>query len=320
MVMKIVCRLAPAICLVPPATARGDTFDFEVGASYDRTSASLSFESTDFPGVVPPPTLVRSRSNTDDDDITVFGTWFFDGVAAPTGPRSRAAFLGRASSVSLSYRHADSDSSFSLTSPDPSFSPTMGRSGRNSEAISANLRYVWPESGWYGLAGVATLDTEFDDDFGSFEFGSETYSLGIGKYIGSRTTLDVRVSRLETDNNFDLTETALTLSHIGGLGETWQYGADVAVTTTDVSRADESFDLRLSLYPSRSLAFGLETSGSVQNAFDERTRYGLFASWFARENIELGASYSYVDNDTPRNNVDWDEDEDGFGLGVKVRF
>lgn len=317
MTVKIACLLVPAICLVSPAIARGDTFDFEVGASYDRTSTS--FEATDLLGFIQPPTLVTSRSDGNDDDFTVFGIWFFDGVTASTGPRSRAAFLSRASSVSLSYRHEDGDTSFSVTSPDPSFSPTMGRSNRNSEAISANLRYVWPESGWYGLAGVSTLDTEFGDDFGSFGFDSETYSLGIGKYIGSQTTLDLRVSRQETDNNFDLTETTLAFSHIGGLGENWQYGADVAVTTTDVSGADESFSLRLSLYPSRSLAFGLETSGSVQDAFDDRTRYGLFASWFARENIEFGASYRYVDTDTPRN-FDWNEDEDGFGVGVKVRF
>ncbi len=318
MIMKIVCRLAPAICLALPAMALGDTFDFEVGTSYDRISTSS--EGTGLLGFPQPSIPFTSTSDGDDDDITVFGTWFFDGVSAPDGPRSRAAFLSRASSVSLSYRYGDSDTSSSLTSPDPSFSPVMGWESWSSDAISANLRYVWPESGWYGLAGVSTLDEEFDSSFGSFNSDVETYSLGIGKYIGSQTSVDLRVSRLEGEtagSNIGVTETALTLSHIGGLGETWQYGADVALTTTDVSRADELFDLRLSLYPTRSLAFGLETSGSVQDAFDEGTRYGLFASWFARENIELEASYRYVDTESFPN---FDQDEDGFGVGVRVRF
>lgn len=303
-----------ALLAAMPATAHADSYDYEIGIAYDadRASSESSFES---------PFLDLSvSSETDNDRFGVTGTWYFDSVAASTGPRSRAAFIDRASGVSLSYSRGDGDSVFTVSS-DPTVPPSVTRGSQTANSFSANLRWVWQESGWYGLGGLSRADLEFD---GSNDISADGFSLGFGKYLGAQTTLDLSILRQDSDaqgavigGNSTSTEAALGFSHIGNVGGTWQYGTDIVLATTPRGPSDGSYSARLSLYPSRPLAFGIDVDGALQDADDASTSYGLFASWFAGERLELDARYGWISLDE---GDDTDIDQYSFGLGMSFRF
>lgn len=312
---------ALALSVALPATGHADSYDYEIGISYDASRASSASEPA---GNIQPLEPIRFESDSDHDEIAFAGTWFFDGVAASTGPRSRAAFVSRASAISASYTRGNGDTVSTQNTTDPAIPSFTDRSEQNTNSFSANLRWVWPESGWYGLAGLSRVDVEIDGEFGSTDIDAEAYSLGFGKYIGTQTTLDLSVVRLDSDasgfvigGNSTFTETEVAFSHIGSLGRTWQYGTDVVLATTDRGTSDGSYGVRLSLYPSRPLAFGIDINGALQDPGDVSTDFELFASWFPREKIELDARYGWRSFDEPSNT---DFDEYNFGVGVNFRF
>ena len=312
---------ALAVSVALSATGHADSYDYEIGISYDASRASS--ESV-FAGPIGPIEPIRFESDSDDDEIGLYGTWFFDGVVASSGPRSRAAFIGRASAISLSYTRGNGDTVSTVNATDPAIPSFMDRSELDTNSFSANLRWVWSDSGWYGLAGLSRADSETDGEFVSIDFTADAYRVGVGKYIGSQTTLQLSVVRLDSDasgpvigGNSTSTEAAVAFSHIGSLGRTWQYGTDIVLATTGRGASDGSYNVRLSLYPSRPLAFGLEIGGALQDPGDVSTNYGLFASWFPRERIELDARYGWISVDEPSNT---DFDQYNFGVGVNFRF
>lgn len=308
---------ALALSFALPATIHADTYDYEIGILYDAIRASSE---SGFAGVIGPVPFTF-ESDSDMDEIGLAGTWYFDGVAASKGPRGRAAFISRASTVSLSYTRGSGDTVSTVSSTDPAFPPSTNRSESTANRISAALRWVWSDSGWYGLAGLSAADL---DGPGSIEFDAEAYSLGFGKYIGTQTALELTVVRQNSEASGpviggDVTsnEVAVGFVHIGSLGRMWQYGTDIILSTTGRGASDGSYSARLSLYPSRPLAFGIETGGALQDPGDASTSYGLFASWFPRERIELEARYGWLSLDEP---ADTDFDQYNFGVGVNFRF
>jgi hypothetical protein len=318
--MRRTCLLIAVFALpgVLPATSHADSYNYEIGIEYgaDRATTESVFESPFLSG--------SGRSESDDDGIELFGTWYFDGVSGSDGPRSRAAFISRASSVSFSYLHGNGDSVSTVSFGDPTFPPSTSRTEQTTNNFSANLRWVWSQSGWYALAGFSSADLELDSESLASEINADAYSLGFGKYIGDQTTLELSLLRQEAEvsgavlgGSSNSTEVALGFTHIGGLGGEWQYGADIGLSTTGRGSSDGSYNVRLSLYPSRSLAFGLETDGALQDRSEASERYGLFASWFPSERIELGAHYGRLRADEPSNT---DIDQYDFGVGVTFRF
>lgn len=310
---------ALAVSVALSEIGHADNYDYQIGISYDASRAS-----SESVFAVPIVDSIRVESDSDNDEIGLHGTWFFDGVAASSGPRSRAAFIGRASAVSLSYTRGNGDSVSTLSSTDPAFPSSTDRSELETNRVSANLRWVWAESGWYGLAGWSRADSETSSEFVSIDSTADAYNVGVGKYIGSQTTLEVSVVHLDSDasgpvigGNSTSTETAVAFSHIGSLGRAWQYGTDIVLATTERGASDGSYSVRLSLYPSRPLAFGLEIDGALQDPGNVSTHYGLFASWFPGERIEFDARYGWISIDEPSNT---DLDQYTFGVGVKFRF
>lgn len=269
--------------------------------------------------------LIRLDAETDDDAFRLAGTWHFDGVSISSGPRSRAAFLSRASAVSISYTRGDSDSVFAVTSSDPGFPSFSDQSSDTRNNLSANLRWVWAESGWYGLAGLTMAELELDAGPFSSTFDGDGYTLGVGKYLGAQTALELRVLRQISDTSgpaiiggdSSSTDAALGFLHIGALGATWQYGTDITLATTGRGASDGSYNARLSLYPSRPLAFGIEIAGALQDASDVSTDYEVFASWFPNDGLGLSARYGWISLDEPG---DSDIDQYSFGIDVSFRF
>ena len=304
------CRVFLLVMLFGSTTAFTEDYDYEVSLGYAESSYDSSANSD--LGIGLP--IILNSSN-DRDVFRLDGIWYFNGLSDNDGPRSRAAFLNRASSLSFGYSRDDSSSSFVDNSPNPFTSNLDG----TSDAYALGLRYVNRESGWIGLAGVSTIDGDVAGEINgtpfSDGFSGTGYNIGLGKYLGEATSASFTVAWSDT-NDSDLTQYTLALNRVGSLGTSWQYGADVDVTFSDNSNDDGRYGLRISLFPSNDVEFGAALTyqkfGSVDN-----TSYEGFISWFVQSNVELVGFYRQEDPEaSPGQSID----SDSIGVGVSVRF
>ncbi len=299
------------------ATTAAEDYDYGLGLTY----GTGTFDSTSVPIVngVPTPSLGTSTSSSDSDNIDLTGAWYYSGLSDSNGPKSRAAFLSRASSLVVGYSRSDESGSIESTGGGI-FPPFTANNDINTNTFSADLRHIWRDSGWYALAGIlrAELEAETVSNgmIGSSELDTTGYSIGVGKYLGEATTLDLSVATFDVGNS-NPTVIALTLSHVGSIGDDWHYGVDVAYGKSDTAGDGDAYALRGALYPSAEFEFGLGFSRrESRRGFDSDT-IEAFAGWFVRDNIEISARYRQNDLDSvPGSDVDSNE----FDVGVRVRF
>ena len=301
--------------ILAAGSVSADTFDHEVDLSF----SSFDSDAISFPvsGGVPDPTQGSSTTSTSDDELAVSWSWFYSGLSDEEGPRSRAEFVSRASGLSLTYARLDGDSSFASNF----FGFSISGSGeQTADTVGVDVRQVWKDSGWYVQAGIArsSADASFTDSQGNTADGSaegEVYVLGLGKYLGPTTALDIVLADAEIGGSSN-PNVAVSLSHIGALGEDWQYGADFgAAFADDETRA---YKAQFSLYPNRDIAFGLGyTRLDDDNGFSvEGSTVSGFASWFVNEKTVVRASFSSGDTDA----LGTDGDSDSFSIGVSIRY
>ncbi len=295
-----------------------EDYDFEVGLSYGMGSADSTFVST--LNGVPTPLIGATTNSSDSDNIDLIGAWYYSGLSDSSGPKSRAAFLSRASGVVIGYSRSDESGSFDFTGGNFS-APVSGNFDLETNSLSVDLRHVWRESGWYALAGISKAELEGATSVSngltsSSDFDTTAYSLGIGKYLGKATTLDLSVATLDVENS-NPTVIALTLSHIGSISNDWQYGADVSYAKSDTAGDGDAYALRGTLYPTTDFEFGLGYSRLESGGGFDSDTIEAFAGWFVRDHIEISARYQENLPDTPPGaSVDSNE----FGVGVRVRF
>ncbi len=301
--------------------AAADDFDFEIGAAYDRTS--LDADQT----ITTPGGSISNSNEVDTDTYDIFGSWFFAGLSDEKGPRARAAFVDRASVLSLGYGRTDISFAASVVSTDPVIPSFDGSFDSDADAYVLDVRYVWRDSGWFADAGVAHVDTSIGGVFGGS--GSSTaWRLGVGKYLFETTTLALDVGQADEDGG-DATNIAVAFTHLGDMGANWQYAVDLGYSQTD---SDSGLDVdtwsaALSLYPNRDFEFGVRIAESDADfAALDSTSYEGFLGWFVTPNVELAARYRVDDVDflgnvqvggAPTNS---DADQDSIGMGITVRF
>lgn len=292
------------------ANAAAEDYDYEVGVAYARGQTDSTIISTLRGG---------STSSSDSDNIDLTGAWYYSGLSDSNDPKSRAAFLSRASSVVVGYSRSDESGSFEAEGGGI-FPPVSANFDNTSSALSVDLRHVWQNSGWYALAGISRAELESDfvstGTVNSSEFDTTRYSLGVGKYLGKATTLDLGVATLDVGSSHP-TVIALSLTHVGSIGKDWQYGADVAYAKSDTSGDGDIYALRGALYPTAEFEFGLGFSRRESGRGFDSDTIEAFAGWFIRDHIEVTARYRQDDPDTiPEENFD----SNVFGVGVRVRF
>ncbi len=306
-------RLYAATLILYSQPVVAEEYENELGATYSQVEASAS-SLTAIVGI--PTTTVTSSS--DADTFSLRGAWFYTGLSDDEGPRSRAAFIDRASSLTFRYSQVDQASSVLITGNGvPSL---QSSSSQDTKAFSVNLRHVWKDSGWFGVAGLSRAS--FDGEFSSGTFTADTdgdatsYTLGFGKYLADTTSLDLRVATQDRSSS-TASAVSLNLEHLGRLGDTWMYGADVNWTKTDTAGDGDAYDLRGSLYPNSNLDFGLGYSQRDVGGGIDAESVELFVGWFFSDSTRLQASYREDTTDT----VDGiDADTDGFQIGITGRF
>lgn len=311
---KLVPVLVFLMFVFAAAHSAADTYDFEIGLSTDHSRSDFFAVALDAQGMPLMP-RVTTDGYFDSDEVSLTGIWYFDGLSDATGPRARAAFMSRASSVSLSYARGDRESDATVNPPSPIVFPA--RTDTTSDALLASLRYVSRESGWFATASIGYLSAETSFGAGSGDDTDATlYAAGIGKYIAQSTAVEASIGRTDGDFN-DQTSYALAVTHIGALGEQWQYGVDVAYSKIDNSFDDGRILLRPSLYPNPDVEFGIELSHQQFDGGFDATGITGFASWFVRSHLAISARYGTVDEDE---SPGVDTDNTLFGIGIDVRF
>jgi hypothetical protein len=306
--------------------ALAEEYRFEVGAGYANTSFEGSQAITTQGGTV------FNSAKTDTDDLSVRGSWYFYGLSDDNGPRARAAFVDRASSLSFGYSRSEQTTRTLITSDDLTFPlpPQDFTFDLDVDAYVLDMRYVHRDSGWFGDAGLVLTDTSFSLA-GSVSDSSDAtgWRLGVGKYIFSNTAISAEISQVDADGGADAETYTAAFTHLGDLGEKWQYAVDLAY-----SRSESDFDLdwdtwrgAISLYPTRDFEFGIAVEDvSGDRSAGDTTGYAGFVSWFVSSNVSLSASYRTDDVDYLGNvsiggsTIDADADQDMFAFGVMVRF
>ena len=303
-----------------------EEYNFEIG---------LAFDSTRFDGsqtITTPGGTIFNSAETDTDDLSVLGSWYFAGLSDDKGPRTRAALVDRASSLSVVYSQSDQTISSFLTSDDPSFPfpPIDSRFDSDGDTFTVNLRYVDRDSGWFGNAGLFNSNITLGG-FVNESADATGWRLGVGKYVFENTTLNLDVSQVDIDGGGDTAVAAASLEHLGDLGERWQYAIDLGYSRTDADAGLklDTWDASIALYPTRNFEFGI----AVEDISNDKDFFGLdttgiegFASWFVTPNVRLSARYRVDDVDylgnvsiggAPRVS---DADQDSFGISATVRF
>ncbi len=325
-----VCAGAVLLALAGAPHATAEIYNFEVGLGFDRTQFDSSSVRTIDQPVPPTPITFSDETSIDTDDIRLFGSWYFAGLTDDNGPRARAVFVDRASVATLAYLR--SDQTFSTRFDNDSgltfLPPGEFSSDQTLDDLSASVRLVDRNSGWYGLAGISRSEAEIDFNVpgpvGS-DFDATGYNLGFGKYLFATTSLEIAVDWIEADNN-DVTIVSLDFTHLGSIGESWQYAVDLGYANTDgdFGADSDSYLAGLSLYPNRDLEFGIALTEEDGPFGGELTSIGIFGSWFFVPNASMSVRYRFDDVDSgitaigPLDAVD--EDQDAWGIGVNVRF
>lgn len=302
-------------------SAAAEDFAFEIGATYDRTQ--LDAEQT----ITTPGGSIFNSNDFDTDAYSLFGSWYFAGLSDEKGPRARAAFVDRASVLNFGYARTDVSIAASVVSTDPGIPSFDSNFKSDGDAYALDVRYVWRDSGWFADAGVANANVSLGG-FLNESVDSTAWRLGVGKYLFETTMLALDVSQADEDGG-DATNISATFSHLGNMGASWQYAVDLGYSRTDAD-FDLDFDTwsaALSLYPNRDFEFGVRIAEQDADfAALDSTSYEGFLSWFVTPGVVLAARYR-VDDVGWLGNVSIggveptsDVDQDGFGLGVTVRF
>lgn len=308
-------------------TAMAGEFDFEVEAAYDLTQFNGRQTITTQGGTI------FNSSASDTDDLSLSGSWFFSGMSDDKGPRARAIFVDRASSVSIGYSRLDQSVSTFLNTDDPQFSfPDIdGTFNTNGDSFAVDVRYVDRSTGWFGDVGVLATDVAisgFVDD----SIDASGWRLGVGKYLFGTTALGLNYSQVDADGGGDAEVIALFFTHLGDLGSRWQYAIDLGYARTEAGTISDldTWNAAISLYPTRDFEFGV----AIEDVSDDRDFQGFFetrgisgfASWFVTPNVKLAARYrvddvnyfgSIIIGGAPR---DSDANQDSFGLSMTIRF
>lgn len=305
-----------------------EEYNFEIGLAFDSTRFDGSQTITTTGGTI------FNSGETDTDDLSVLGSWYFAGLSDDKGPRARAALVDRASTLSVGYQRSEQTISTFLTDDDPSFPfpPIDSRLDSDGDTFTANLRYVDRDSGWFGNAGWLTSNTALNGVV-SESLDATGWSLGGGKYLFETTTLGLDVGQIDGDGGSSATVVAVAFSHLGNLGERWQYAIDLGYSRTDADFGTEldTWDGSFAVYPTRDFEFGIsiqDVSDRSDNLFINlgNTAIKGFASWYVTPNVSLSARYR-VDDVDYLGNVGIvgvapvsEADQYSFGISATVRF
>lgn len=227
--------------------------------------------------------------------VSVDGTYFFAPVNDKKGALAEAAFLDRASGVSLS-------DSFSNIDPD-------GGDDQDTITYGVGGRYVDPNLGLIGTASFSRSEV----DPGS---NSDTLSIGAGMYVLENTTALLTYTELDPSGRGldDVDFYSLQIEHYQPMGDAGlKIEAGYGFEEFDDFGGLDNYSLRGTYYVDPNLGFGVAYQRTEAGA-DDVDNYGPFVEFFFSTGISLALNYRHSESDNTR------AESDVFAGALRLRF
>jgi len=235
--------------------------------------------------------------------VDVYGTFFLHDVNTNKGPRSEAAFLDHASSVTLYGGYSELDDVDELEA-------NLGGidiDDDDSETYGIGGRYVTKQAGSWIIEGDwrRTKPAHLEID---------TYTIGIGKYITDNTSLVITYADADLDEGGDTDGWSAGLEHFwrlssGGI----KLEGNAGYVNVDDGDDIDIYNLAGTWYINDNLGFGARY-GKFDGGAAEADKYSIFSEWFITRQFAVSLAYDYSELD------DTDVDNNAFTIGARYRF
>lgn len=270
--------LVSTIALMAATTAQAD-YQLEVSGTYARGELESS-----------------GGADGDQDTIALEGSVFLQPVDTSKGPLGEAAFIDRATSVSLGYGYSevefDSGSDFDLS------------------LFNVSGRYVIHDGGWI-LEGGYDYD-EIEADGGDSD--SDSYTLRGGKYIADNTTLILGWTYSEDDGNRESDAYSVEMEHLQMLGQgALKIEGGYALVEANFTDDVDVYSVAGTYYVNNNLGFGGGYSLADGNNSEVDT-WKLFSEWWMNEQVAFSVGYIGVEEE------DANIESDSIVFSVTGRF
>lgn len=214
---------------------------------------------------------------------------------------NEAAFLARSSGLTFyaSSLRVRGEAQLTMT-PDVLNWGTNATSVTNLDTRDYDVRYqfVAPEKSWIGIvSGGQVLQ-----DVSGYRARHIKYSVGLGRYIGPRTSVLAEYGRSYLHTGFgEFRDETLTVGvhSLLRLGTRRYLGVTAALDQTKPidGPAVNTYQIGVAYYPRSDISIGLSTTGDYHNGSfapngnEDNRGYVLEASWFLTDSIALGLGY-----------------------------
>ncbi|WP_340678916.1 putative porin [Paraglaciecola sp.] len=199
-----------------------------------------------------------SGTVSNDDDVKLGGSYYFQQVSTRKGPLAEANFLDKQSSVDAVFSRIDS-----------------GDDNVNSWLLGGT--YVFQGSGLYLTAAV----THFNG------LSSDSYTMGGGYYLSKDWAVSIGT---QFDDDMDYQGVTFASKKLFNLGGDHFVSLDGSYTNPDLG--DDSFTVASDFYLNRNLSVGLGYAWA--DSFGDGTS-SVRSQWFINDRVAVNGQVSYVD-------------------------
>jgi hypothetical protein len=246
----------------------------------------------------------------DVSSLGIGGTYYLDSVDDSKGPLGEAAFMSRASSISLSGSDGETDAD--------------DIEDLEVWSVSADARLVFGEGGWIADLGYLYSEPELADGPGNIDTDINAGTVGFGKYLFENTTLVASYTYIdieaETDDGVELFDSdydayRLDVDHLFQFGDNGGLKLHAAYGLVDLDDNDDIdiYELDATWYICRNLGIGAAIRNTEQDG-QEIEEYGVSGEYFINEQVAFSVSYFEGEFD------DTNFETDSFMVGITARF
>ncbi|NRB38109.1 MAG: hypothetical protein HRU20_06525 [Pseudomonadales bacterium] len=276
------------------------------------------------------------RNDTESQAFNTGAIVYFKPVLTQAVPLAEAAFLSKASNMSLHYSISEIDMESSFRIVGESWPSNKNKSTSDSEDLSVNFNYIFDQQGW--LLGIAISKSESDT---AFEFGglpmkssskAQSWGLTAGKYITDTSLLTFAYYKGEADlysdiydkSNVDSDAFSVAYKQLFYLANSDHIALNLSASKGESEnelheeRSNKFFSAGLSWYPITALSIGgaLDINKSENS---EARGIGLMSEYFFTEMIAAHLMTTKLTTDYDNNDLP-ETDIMEYQLGARLRF
>ena len=232
-------------------------------------------------------------SGSDVEGIDLGASYFFQPVDDSKGPYREAAFIDRASSVTVVASDSELDNTV------------------DSEDYGIGVRYITAGGGW--IIDGRYLRSELST--GPLDVELDAYGLTVGKYIAENTTLEIGYAYSEADGGAEVDSYSAEIQHLMNWGDSGlKLGGGYIYSETDDGGNDlDTYFVDATWYPCKNLGInaGFALADSENGDVDV---YSVGAEYFITQHAAVSLAYASEEVD------DTNLESDVWRMGVNFRF